>query len=177
MAEVRTCTMEGCERKHYAHGLCDTHEKRLRRHGNPKHGFPALRERLFSRLIINPETGCLLWTGSCSEEGYGRLGRDGRKALVHRVMYELFVGPIPDGLEIDHLCRVRNCAAPGHLEAVTGRVNKLRGNTITAAAAGATHCPQKHEYDLLNTWISPAGQRRCRACRREKRRAKKAARS
>jgi hypothetical protein len=86
----------------------------------------TFRERLLSRLVIDP-SGCLLWTGARSRGGYGNIGTNTGIFAVHRVMYELFVGPIPDGLEIDHLCRVRHCAAPAHLEAVTRQVNTLRG--------------------------------------------------
>lgn len=130
-----------------------------------------MRQRLLARLIIDQGTGCLLWTGAVNHHGYGRIMLDDRRTrLIHRVMYEMFVGPIPAGLEIDHLCRVRHCASPAHLEAVTRRVNQLRGNTIAAANAAVTHCPAGHEYDLLNTYWTREGGRNCRACHREQER-------
>src|SRR6266496_2265386 len=74
---------------------------------------------------------CWLWTGKTGRDGYGRIGLGGRGALVrvraHRFAYELLIGPIPDGLQIDHLCRVRHCVNPAHLEPVTQRENILRG--------------------------------------------------
>jgi excisionase family DNA binding protein len=91
-------------------------------------GEPApLRERMLSRLIIDP-SGCLLWTGARNSSGYGhiRVGGGRSDAFVHRLMYEMFAEPIPDGLELDHLCRVRHCASPAHLEPVTSGQNKLR---------------------------------------------------
>ena len=130
-----------------------------------------LRERLFSRLIIEPQTGCLLWTGAISGTGYGYISLPGRKLVrVHRAMYELFVGPIPDGLYLDHLCRVRHCAAPAHLEAVTPRVNTLRGESPSASAG--EKCTRGHDFDLINTYWTPDGKRRCRACVRIRRSAR-----
>lgn len=133
----------------------------------------TLRERLFSRLAIDP-SGCLLWTGSVHASGYGRMSdSSGKTAYVHRLMYELFVGPIPDGLELDHLCRVRRCASPAHLEAVTRQVNQLRGQTISAANAAVARCPQDHAYDEANTGRRPGGQRYCKACNRERARSRR----
>jgi HNH endonuclease len=129
----------------------------------------AQRERLFSRLVID-SSGCLLWTGNLDKYGYGRIqvgsriNGTNRMLTAYQVMYALFVGPVPDGLELDHLCRVRRCAAPDHLEPVTHRANLLRGNTLNARHSAATHCPQNHEYDLLNTYFTAEGWRSCRAC-------------
>lgn len=91
----------------------------------------TVRERLLSRLIIEPESGCLLWVGRVDACGYGRINAQSfngikRPQEVHRVAYEMFVGPIPAGLEIDHLCRVRHCASPAHLEPVTRAENNRR---------------------------------------------------
>lgn len=126
----------------------------------------SVRERLLSRLIIEPETGCLLWTGGRSD-GYGRIKIDGKPRQVHQVMYEMFADPIPDGLVPDHLCRVRHCASLAHLEYVTRRVNALRGESFSAVNAVKTHCDSGHEYDLLNTYWTPDNKRRCRACDRD----------
>src|SRR5258707_9193950 len=86
-----------------------------------------LRDRVFAKLIIEPETGCLLWTGAISG-GYGRIKIDGVNRLVHPVVYEFFAGPVPDNLDLDHLCRVRRCANVAHLEPVTRQANISRGN-------------------------------------------------
>lgn len=122
-------------------------------------------ERLFSRLVFQPD-GCLVWTG-CRTDGYGQMGAGGRRLRVHRVMWEMFEGPVPEGLQLDHLCRNRACANVSHLEPVPQRENLLRGETITAKHAAVTHCPQGHEYTEENTRRKKKdGTRNCRACER-----------
>src|SRR5258708_2600668 len=137
----------------------------------------TLRERLFSQLIIDP-SGCLLWTGSTRAGGYGRIKIGGRYYAVHRLMYEMFAGPIPGGLQLDHLCRVRHCANVAHLEPVTGHINILRGTSPSAINTTKTYCAKGHEFDLLNTRFTPSGRRACRICTqgfRAKHRARKRA--
>ena len=87
-------------------------------------------------------------------------------SATHRVIWTAERGPIPAGLDIDHLCRTRACCNPDHLEPVTRQVNLLRGETTTAARAAITHCPRGHEYTPENTRTSKLGQRECRECRR-----------
>jgi hypothetical protein len=106
---------------------------------------------------------CWVWTRSRTE-GYGWMWLNGRGTQVHRVTYELLVGPIPAGLVIDHLCRVRACCNPAHMEPVTRGENVLRGETITARCAAKTHCPQGHPYDEVNTYRDRNGGRYCRRC-------------
>lgn len=107
---------------------------------------------------------CWLWKGGTAR-GYGRFKSKGRLVSSHRWVYEFCVCPIPPGLTIDHLCRIIGCVNPDHLEPVTMRTNVLRGETITAACARATHCPRGHPYDLFNTYITPStGDRLCRTC-------------
>lgn len=135
----------------------------------------TLAEKFWSKInkngpvpIYNPTLGpCWIWNGAKLANGYGRLTiNDGRKAfLAHRISYELNVGRIPEKLQIDHLCRVRNCVNPGHLEAVTCRINLLRGETITALCAAKTHCPKGHQYSIENTYTDPDGCRHCRICK------------
>jgi hypothetical protein len=113
-------------------------------------------------------TPCWLWTASTSQ-GYGRFGNwddRSRTQLAHRVAYEMFVGPVPSGLTIDHLCRNALCVNPGHFELVTSGVNALRGSGPAAANARKTHCSAGHEFDAENTYLYK-GRRECRACRRE----------
>jgi hypothetical protein len=137
-------------------------------------GRPArpVRERLLSHLILEPETGCLLWDGRVKDKGYGYIAvgsrSDGtrRDVRVHRLAWELENGPIPAGLEVDHVkargCRYRRCANIAHLELVTHQENVMRG-----ANAGKTHCDRGHKFDLINTYTDPTtGRRRCRSCRR-----------
>lgn len=112
------------------------------------------------------ESGCLIWTAATTGAGYGTLWVDGRMVGAHRVSYELFVADIPEGLQIDHLCRTPRCVEPKHLEPVSRRENILRGTSPTAVNATATHCPRGHAYDAENTYVYNGG-RGCRECRRE----------
>lgn len=126
------------------------------------------REPLITRLERHrdiAETGCWLWTGRISTNGYGQVQIDRQPRNVHRVAYELLVGPIKDGLVIDHLCRVRHCFNPEHLEAVTQKTNINRGNTGMHELL-KTHCPFGHPYVGENLFFGPNGSRRCRECSR-----------
>lgn len=90
----------------------------------------TLLDRLIDRSIPIPVTGCLIWLGSDSGNGYGKIRVKGKSKMAHRVMYEITVGPIPDGKILDHKCRCRLCIEPNHLEPVTHRVNTLRGEAV-----------------------------------------------
>ena len=114
---------------------------------------------------------CWLWTGALNTGGYGRFTLDGRRQRAHRVAYALLVSPVPDHLELDHLCRVRHCVNPDHLEPVTRRENVIRGAAPAQAAyrqKRKTHCPKGHPYDEANTyeWARRPGQRYCVECNR-----------
>lgn len=118
--------------------------------------------------VHEPELGhCWVWTGFCSPQGYGRFKFGGRLLSAHRFSYELEIGPIRDGLTIDHLCRNRGCVRPSHLEPVTRKVNTLRGETIVAAHAAKTHCPKGHPYDEVNTRLYE-GRRYCKQCLKDR---------
>jgi len=99
-------------------------------------GVPVTVERLMERSV-RTESGCLEWQGATTSGrgGYGVIGSMGKVVYVHRAAFELLVGPIPDGLVIDHLCRNRTCWEPAHLEAVTHRINILRGTGASARNA------------------------------------------
>jgi len=133
----------------------------------------TLRERLLAKVIIDldaPRTvddaPCWLWTGMDNGHGYGLLKVNRRKLMAHRLVYQMLAGPIPEGLQIDHLCRVHRCVNPAHLEPVTCRENLLRGETFQAANAAKTHCIRDHEFTPENTRLVPGG-RACRTCERD----------
>lgn len=133
----------------------------------------TIRRELISRIDTNgpipvkrPDLGpCWIWTGNRYPTGYGRFGQ----RMAHNVIYESLLGPTPDGLEPDHLCRNPICVkvvadprGPAHLEFVTHREN------IRRAFEDRTHCPHGHPYDEENTYFSPSGHRHCRTCNRER---------
>jgi len=112
------------------------------------------------------ESGCWLWRLAKTRNGYGRAKLEQRAYMAHRLAYVARHGSIPPGLHIDHLCRVRHCVNPDHLEAVTCQVNTLRGETLPAANARKTHCPKGHEYTPANTRYGHKRKRACRTCDR-----------
>jgi hypothetical protein len=126
-------------------------------------------DRLAERLVEDPTTGCVNWTGSTQHNGYGRIGagKKGKHVPAHRVAYELAKGPVPPGLQIDHLCRNRRCCNPAHLEAVTYEENMARGNAPQVLNARKTHCVHGHPFNEENTMhITVRGRpaRNCRTC-------------
>jgi HNH endonuclease len=127
-------------------------------------GLPV-RERI-ERSVAVDANGCWRWTLVKNRDGYGRIGMVGGQKMAHRMSYEAFRGDIPDGLTIDHLCRVRDCVNPEHLEPVTQRDNVLRGDGLPARQARQTSCLRGHPFDEANTYWTPPGGRACRACRR-----------
>lgn len=131
-------------------------------------------------LAMVDKTGseCWLWTGCLGGQGYGWLRVNGRSVPAHRVSYELFVGPVPEGLTLDHTCHNddescpggdaclhRRCVNPAHLEPVTRGENVMRGRGFSRVNAAKTHCPKGHRYSATNTYTPPGtNHRKCRRC-------------
>lgn len=125
-----------------------------------------LQDRVLKR-VDQTEEGCWEWPGSTTSNGYGTasyIRDDGiqRIAMTHRVVYEALVGPIPEGLDLDHLCRNRICCNPKHLEPVPRIVNSHRG-----AKYRPSHCIHGHEYTKENSHFNKYGHIKCRECSRQ----------
>ena len=125
-------------------------------------------ERVFRKALPEPNSGCWLWDGVLSD-GYGATEVRGRQVKAHRFAYEALVGPVPQGLVLDHKCRTRCCVNPEHLDPVAQGENARRGETGQHLAK-RTHCPRGHEYSEDNTGrgsLLQKNHRRCLTCHRE----------
>lgn len=176
----RICQVDGCERPLLARGWCGTHYGRWAKYGQVE--LPTMVERFWMEVDKNgpvsecrPDLGpCWLWTGGISDRpsgAYGRIWDRAAKEYVytHRFSFELARSMAPEGLDLDHLCRVRLCCNPDHLEPVTRAVNVGRGRNWLREM---THCRRGHEFTAENTRTYRRGNavcRECRPCRRERR--------
>lgn len=138
----------------------------------------ALPERLRSKIAAEPNSGCWLWEGKIAKRTrYGVVYLDGRHQYAHRAVYSLLVGPIPQGLQIDHLCRVRACVNPDHLEPVTQHENLLRGAGHIHRNGICAHCgtemrgrsPHRGSKGGYQTYCLPCNAKNCAARRRKRR--------
>lgn len=177
----RVCSHPGCSKREASAGYCATHYQRLQRLGTVELPTrPTEEDRFFSRVVQSGD--CWLWTGPVGSSGYGNW--HGTERVVHRWIYEHMIGPIPPGLHLDHLCRVRRCVNPYHLDPVPQRVNNQRAYSEAfrlaaleaatrsaakrrAAALAQTHCKRGHEYTEQNTIWQKGRTRVCRACANE----------
>ena len=145
----------------------------------PKRPLLRIEDRLGE--IRGEPDACWPWRWRTNYHGYGTMVIRGASFLAHRLIYELEVGPIPEGLHIDHVCHNRDlgcvgiracphrlCCNPAHLEPVTSGTNSLRGHTLAAANAAKTHCNRGHEFTEANTYTPPSGGRYCRTCVKHK---------
>ena len=172
------CSIDGCVAPAYIRGWCSKHYGQWYKYGDPSHRVMATRgmtaEQRFWHYVRTTDA-CWIWTGELNETGYGRLFNGRKRVFAHRFAYELLVGPIPDSLPLDHLCRVPACVNPAHLEPVTTRTNVLRGIAPAARNAVKTHCLRGHPLDAKNTRVDAAGGRHCKTCRVIRQRAARAA--
>jgi len=119
----------------------------------------SVHDRFWAKANGSGVDTCWKWTSAFCRQGYGMFWMFGGGRLAHRVAYELMIGEIPEGLDLDHLCHQRDCVNPWHLEPVTRRVNLRRGN-----GTGRTSCPQGHPYVTGNIYMERTGTKKCRTC-------------
>lgn len=162
-----TCSVEGCQKPAAKARLCWKHYERKRKYGDvhfvTRHfnSFGTLEERLERNTDRTGE--CWVWLGHVVA-GYGVIRVNGVRMKAHRASYEHYVGSVPEGLTMDHLCRNKRCVNPAHLEPVTQAENNRRKGIAYREAR--THCPHGHEWTPENTRPLPNGRRECRICRR-----------
>ena len=186
-----TCSVDACDRAAHARGMCKAHYEQVRRSGSLSDGGRPIRlrlswpESLLARMEPQPD-GCIYYTGHLDDHGYGMVKRNGKEVRAHRAAYEHFVGPIPDGMWIDHECHNRDLSCLGgdscphrrcvnweHLRPTTPRENiRAAPRSIAEKWAARTHCDNGHEFTPENTRIRTdgSGGRRCETCRKARRR-------
>ena len=169
------CSVEGCDRIAKAKGLCGRCYSRQRANGDPtvvKQIRGDIEARFWSWVDRRGDDECWPWTGLHVESGHAHFTVGGKRVSAHRWAYEHFVGPIPEGLTIDHVkangCTRRDCVNfLRHLEPVTMGENTLRGDGPSAINARKTHCIHGHEFTPGNTYME-GNRRRCKQCGRER---------
>jgi len=169
-----------------AKGMCGRHYMRWKRHGDPLAGslpriFNNDERRFWSKVLLLPN-GCGEWRGTINDHGYGEFSFKGRNLKAHIWAYERYIGPVPPGMELDHICHTndpsctdgddcphRRCPLPYHLEPVTHAENMKRGR-MGEHMKGLTHCRKGHPFDEANTHVRADGTRVCRKCASERER-------
>lgn len=162
-ATPKQCSIEGCGKSYLARGVCDMHYRRLRRSGHvpPK---PPLVRRFWSKVAAGDGRSCWTWTAALNDSGYGVFNLSGRMVRAHRIAYEFSYGPIPDGMQVDHVCRNRQCVNPAHLRIATNKQNgENRSGAHRDSRSGVlgVHWDERHQR-----WVA-------QVCHNRKRWAKK----
>jgi len=174
------CMLASCSRPATRRGYCNSCCSRLVRQGKLPLIRPQklpLKERLMAKAD-QVEGGCWLWAGAKNSEGYGQIKLNRTTLYAHRVSYEAYISPIPEGLHLDHICRHRACINPRHLQPVTVEENVRRGVHRSALTVRLGFCQRGHEMTDANVYVRPDGSRRiCRACKRLRDRTYRAARA
>ena len=136
-------------------------------------------ERFWAKVNKDGPGGCWLWTGSRNirRGGYGQFKLRGRTRRAHIVAFEELIGPVPDGMQLDHRCNVTDCVRPAsdHVRPEAAPDNNARSNSRSAVAARATVCPNGHPYDGENLYRRPDGRRECRTCSTQRQRERRSA--
>jgi hypothetical protein len=176
------CSVAICDRPSESRSLCHAHYMRWYTTGHVRADEPLKRylrglEAQFAEYVAHdgptpsarPDLGpCWLWTGRINKMGYGVMSLENQPIYAHRWAYERSIGPIPDSLELDHLCRKPTCVNPTHLEPVTHRINTLRGESPPARFARRDSCSKGHGFTAENTFTRADNSRGCRTCDRER---------
>ncbi|WP_411431134.1 HNH endonuclease [Mycolicibacterium conceptionense] len=184
---VAACAVDNCPEKAFSKGLCNKHYLRSLKHGDPTKVLCAqdkrpAEDRWRGRYEVDIATGCWNWTGHLAN-GYGIISVRGIDCRAHRFVYEQLIGPIENGMTLDHLCHNRDllcpggdpcthrrCVNPDHMDPVPHVVNVMRGKAPAATNSRKTHCKYGHEFTPENTIIRKGGHRGCRACGRRQQR-------
>lgn len=166
---AKLCSVKECGRPHLARGWCVGHYRRWQT-GRPLEGVMGRKTRSLEDKMLHyvQVTGfCWLWMGARTG-GYGNVRVNGRTTKAHRAVYEHLVGPIPEGMHLDHLCRTKACVNPDHLEPVTGEENSRRAVEAQVSGRDWDYCPNDHRYTPENTYVRTDGTRSCRTCGRNR---------
>lgn len=170
---MKYCSIENCEKKHHGRGFCYSHLRRMNLYGNPNGShvrYQSIEKRFRDKIFVD-DNGCHIWTAAKNADGYGVFSSNNER-LAHRWAYAHRYGPIPDGMQLDHLCRVRNCVNPEHLEPVDSLENQTR-----SIVSRKVHkiCSRGHTRAKENTaYNKSSGSIICKRCRAIDARARRA---